>query len=166
MSFVSKPKTAATSSAKKPTFRVLRKKAALSNKKNVDLSAKFSITPPQIITTKKVSENTSSQEVESALKQIENSSSIAESVSEKVVTTFPQKSESQANAQSNSGVPRKPKPSSATTNRTVISSLFKYNPEIPVLKRETVETTKETVFSLKKFSDLNLHDHLVLMMKY
>ncbi|XP_066293904.1 ATP-dependent DNA helicase DDX31-like isoform X2 [Branchiostoma lanceolatum] len=43
----------------------------------------------------------------------------------------------------------------------VISSLFRYNPEIPVVAQETVQKTKEEVFSADKFGDLNLHPFMI-----
>lgn len=161
MSFVSKPKVAATSTAKKPAFRVLRKKASLTNKKNVDLIAKFSLTSPQISTTETRTNKEKPQETESIPEKTDKTSSLVERTSNKAVTALLPRLESQANVQSNTGIARKPKAPTATANRTVISSLFKFNPEIPVVKKEAVETTKETVFSLKSFSDLELHDHLV-----
>lgn len=161
VSFVSKPKSESTASVKKPTFRVLRKKASLSNKKNVDLTAKFNPKPPQISVNNNVTDKTSAPTVEIVSKEVEKSSNLVESVPEKVSNTFPPKLGSKAGLQPSNGMPRKTKPSTAPTNRTVISSLFKFNPEIPVVQKETVETTKETVFSIKKFSDLGLHNHLV-----
>ncbi|XP_078687440.1 ATP-dependent DNA helicase DDX31-like isoform X2 [Branchiostoma floridae x Branchiostoma belcheri] len=43
----------------------------------------------------------------------------------------------------------------------VISSLFRYNPEIPVVAQETVQETKEEVFSADKFGDINLHPFMI-----
>uniref|UniRef100_A0A3B4B7I7 ATP-dependent RNA helicase n=1 Tax=Periophthalmus magnuspinnatus TaxID=409849 RepID=A0A3B4B7I7_9GOBI len=41
------------------------------------------------------------------------------------------------------------------------SSLFKHNPEIPVIQRSSVSQLKEEVFSSSSFEDLDLHPHLV-----
>lgn len=45
------------------------------------------------------------------------------------------------------------------------SSLFKHNPEIPILQRSTVAQLKEQVFSSSLFQDLDLHPHLVSTLK-
>lgn len=41
------------------------------------------------------------------------------------------------------------------------SSLFKHNPEIPVIQRASVSQLKEEVFSRSSFEELDLHPHLV-----
>uniref|UniRef100_A0AAV2MPM1 ATP-dependent RNA helicase n=1 Tax=Knipowitschia caucasica TaxID=637954 RepID=A0AAV2MPM1_KNICA len=41
------------------------------------------------------------------------------------------------------------------------SSLFKHNPEIPVIHRTCVSQVKEEVFSHSSFDDLDIHPHLV-----
>ncbi|XP_041049918.1 probable ATP-dependent RNA helicase DDX31 [Carcharodon carcharias] len=41
------------------------------------------------------------------------------------------------------------------------SSLFRHNPEIPKIPRQTIKTLKEKVFTTNSFNELNLHPHLV-----
>ncbi|XP_048469484.1 probable ATP-dependent RNA helicase DDX31 isoform X2 [Rhincodon typus] len=41
------------------------------------------------------------------------------------------------------------------------SSLFRNNPDIPEIPRQTVKTLKEEVFTTNSFNELNLHPHLV-----
>ncbi|XP_048415052.1 probable ATP-dependent RNA helicase DDX31 [Stegostoma tigrinum] len=41
------------------------------------------------------------------------------------------------------------------------SSLFRNNPDIPEIPRQTVKTLKEKVFTTNSFNELNLHPHLV-----
>ncbi|XP_077570422.1 ATP-dependent DNA helicase DDX31 isoform X1 [Stigmatopora nigra] len=57
-----------------------------------------------------------------------------------------------------------PPPSSMQTDKwkTVkTSSLFKHNPDIPLVQRPEVCPVKEKIFTEEAFSDLNLHPHLV-----
>ncbi|GCB72948.1 ATP-dependent DNA helicase DDX31 [Scyliorhinus torazame] len=41
------------------------------------------------------------------------------------------------------------------------SSLFRHNPEVPEISRQTVKTLKEKIFTTNSFDELNLHPHLV-----
>ena len=46
-------------------------------------------------------------------------------------------------------------------DKEYISSLFNHNPEIPTIEQSEFEPTKEDVFSVKTFDNLNLNPHLV-----
>ncbi|KAL5011270.1 hypothetical protein ScPMuIL_009821 [Solemya velum] len=56
----------------------------------------------------------------------------------------------------NSDTNKKPKLSTS-----VISSLFRHNPDVPVVKLAKVKSVKEYVFSSQSFQSTNLHPHLV-----
>jgi len=181
VSFVTKPnpgkKSAdgAPETVKKPTFRVLRKKASLLVKKKDGLAAKFSIAAAQtpiatgsnVATIQKpvaarVGATTSQTQIDTINNNVNN---VSEIPSQSVESVQGEGATSSLQVSERNHLPSKPKPKPKTghaaTNRPVISSLFKYNPAIPVMKKETVEMTKENVFSLRTFSDLNLHSHLV-----
>ena len=67
-----------------------------------------------------------------------------------------QKPKDETKVKDKQDVSRKP-----NEDKEYISSLFNHNPEIPTIEQSEFEPTKEDVFSVKTFDNLNLNPHLV-----
>ncbi|XP_076454729.1 ATP-dependent DNA helicase DDX31-like [Babylonia areolata] len=82
---------------------------------------------------------------------------VSEDDTQKAEDFAPPKKLARKDDQTSGGAPR----GSKKTEKGVISSLFRHNPDIPTVKSRSVKTVKEEVFASTKFGDLPLHPHLV-----
>ena len=165
MSFASKPrltnKSVTDGGTKRPAFIVVRKKAANQSKKKLTDVKSFTSHENTAV---KSSQNTDSDvskpvealpplsgkevSVDTDVLPIRGKSSVTrKSVPKKSIWTVSEQNK-------NSAAPQ-------YSNTGVISSLFLKNPEIPVMKKDNVETTQENVFSAQSFGSLKIHRHLV-----
>lgn len=184
ISFVAKPKLRSNATdengKKKPAYVVVRKKAALPiRKKLTEVISANSITEAKI----KPSVQTSTQKNLSVVKSkpaksLEENESTDQAPPKTV--SFGKSSKTARsklpNNKAERRTPLKKKPGNWTVSEKsgvrntgfkftgIISSLFIKNPDIPVVAKENVEATNEAVFSSRKFSDLNLHKHLVYLL--
>jgi hypothetical protein len=165
VSFASKPrltnKSATDGGAKRPAFIVVRKKAAIQSKKKLTEVKSFISHENTAVKSSQITDSYVSKSVETLTSvsgkkvgvdtnflPINSRSSVTrKSVTKKSTWTVSEKSKnSSTNQHSNTGV---------------ISSLFMKNPEIPVMKKDNVESTQENVFSAQSFGSLKIHKHLV-----
>ena len=162
ISFVSKPRLSKGSDGevRKPTFRVLRKKVSLASKKSLsDVKILNPSTPSTLKKPTQISQpvnKASSPDDSSTAGQNANLVPVNPT---RVVRKAPLKKKSKW-AVTEKGTKSS---SNSASNTGVISSLFCKNPEIPVMSKDTIEATKENVFSSKGFSALNIHKHLVII---
>ena len=170
VSFASKPRlskksstSGSTDAPKRPAFIVVRKKATTQAKKKLSDVKSFTshenaaVNIIQNTDAGDVSNKPATETPPSSIKKVDSDELNFPHGKSKDISVAPKS----VAKKSTWTVSDQSKNSAQHSNSGVISSLFLKNPEIPVVEKDNVETTKENVFSAQSFGSLNIHKHLV-----